>query len=100
MAHELGHYVLHKEKIDQLLSIADCENSETQGMTPQEEAEANNFAAQILMPEDKVREVFAETLANQSNDKEKALEEMYKIFQVSKRPMEIRLSSLGLLSSN
>ena len=33
MAHELGHYMLHKDKIDKFLSISDSKDYEGNGMT-------------------------------------------------------------------
>jgi Zn-dependent peptidase ImmA (M78 family) len=81
-------------------SIADSEDY--QGINASEEREANLFAVEILMPEDKVREIFLETMRNQSDQnpsdqKTLAIEEMAKMFQVSKASMRIRLQSLGLI---
>jgi len=96
MAHELGHYMLHKDKIDRLGSIADSEDYE--GMDADEEKEANFFAAETLMPEDKVREIFSETMRNQRDNETLAIEEMAKMFQVSRASMNIRLQLLGLIN--
>lgn len=98
MAHEFAHYILHRDKIDSLGKISDSEDYLADGMSEEEEAEANAYAAEILMPEDKVREVFAETMKNQDNDAKKTIEEMAKMFQVSPRAMRLRLYLLDLIN--
>ena len=95
MAHELGHFVLHKDKIDRCGSISDSE--EYDGITKEEETEANAFAAETLMPEDKVREIFAETMRNKNQDESKTVEEMSRMFQVSGKAMQLRLYLLELI---
>ena len=101
MAHELGHFMLHREKIDKAGIISDSENfsviSENQ-ITQEEEKEASAYAAEILMPEDKVKEIFAETMQNQNNDLDKVVEEMSKMFQVSVKAMKLRLYLLDLIN--
>lgn len=52
-AHELGHAVLHKEKMGRF--IADATISEADDATTEMEREANRFAAELLMPEEVVR---------------------------------------------
>lgn len=99
MAHEFGHYILHKDKIDRLGRISDSEDYRTDGMTAEEEREANAYAAEILMPEDKVREIFLETLRNQSGNEPEAIKEMAKMFQVSKASMGLRLYLLDLITN-
>ncbi len=99
MAHELGHFVLHKNKLDSLRSIFDSNQYQADGITEEEETEANDFAAEILMPEDKVREIFAETMRSQNNNEDRTIEEMSKIFQVSKMAIKLRLYLLDLIKN-
>jgi Zn-dependent peptidase ImmA (M78 family) len=99
MAHELGHFILHKNKLDKLRIISDSDRYQAEGITSEEEAEANEFAANILMPEDKIREIFAETMANQQKDESKTVEEMSKMFQVSPKAMKLRLYLLDLIEN-
>jgi len=103
MAHELAHFVLHKDSIDRLGSISDSTQYQSEGITEEQEREANAYAAEILMPEDKVREIFDETYRNQNgkeqNTKEQnTIEEMSKMFQVSPRAMRLRLYLLDLIN--
>lgn len=54
-AHEIGHYVNRKRNNDQTYDFIDLRDSmSSKGQDP-EEIYANQFAAQLLMPEDKVR---------------------------------------------
>ncbi|MNH33579.1 hypothetical protein D3C72_2040330 [compost metagenome] len=101
MAHELGHYYLHRDKLTDepgsgfidfksLESVSAFLRPDT---TPEEEElavqekEANTFAAEILMPEDKVREFYA--LNGDVKDTADA-------FKVSTVAMAVRLEKLGL----
>ena len=83
LAHEIGHLVLHKHADSFRIDLqdyskeADPENQET---------EANYFAGVLLMPKDKL------LLAIRNS---KNLEEVAKIFEVSKPAVESRLKWLG-----
>ena len=89
-AHELGHYFLHKDKIKQQKIVTDSDiiwYRTDRGLPKDEETEANYFAAALLMPEDKVKEVWEEV-----NDVKICAE----IFNVSLAAMGIRLDYLKL----
>jgi len=102
-AHELGHYFLHKQwLVDNsqtgLVDYANVLDSEGMLLRPdamptdedsiQKEQEANNFAAVLLMPEDKLRQFW-----NLTHNVNKCAE----AFQVSVVAMAIRLEKLGLV---
>lgn len=97
MAHELGHYFLHKDVIKSEEALIDKDQSLDHtgnvlfrldySATTKIEREANNFAAALIMPEKLVREVWKST-----ND----VDECTKIFQVSLSAMSIRLEQLNL----
>ncbi|MCG8529852.1 MAG: ImmA/IrrE family metallo-endopeptidase [Desulfovibrionales bacterium] len=82
IAHELGHHVLHNGERDRELP---CDF--TMGGS-QEEREANQFAAELLMPEDAVN-----VLVRIKNVV--AVPELAKIFGVSYSAMRWRLHNLG-----
>jgi len=97
IAHELGHFMLHADLIGEGVDDNKAYRSGPDGrfynqaIGDREEAEANRFAARILIPKPKVMEVAAintdvATLAKQ--------------FQVSPAAMEIRLKSLGFQTEN
>ncbi len=102
LAHEFGHYFIHGDWLrkNPIQGVIDySEFLEGQGMllrpdTPQEttvdlqkEREANNFAAELIMPEDRVRDFWEVT-----HDIAKCAE----AFQVSVVAMAIRLERLHL----
>lgn len=80
IAHELGHWVLHRNLIGE--------------HTPQMEREADKFATYLLMPENFVRAEFAKLPVWLSA--EMKLDSMAKKFCVSKKAMKIRLSQREL----
>lgn len=98
IAHELGHYFLHKELIKEAEVVVDKESSlDSVGaimfridapVSDEMERAANHFAASLIMPERLVRKAWDAT-----NDPE----ECAKIFGVSLTAMTIRLSRLGLI---
>jgi Zn-dependent peptidase ImmA (M78 family) len=100
IAHELGHYHLHEELsvfVDRRVRFRDSNSS--QG-TIKEEVEANNFAAELLMPE---ALVLQETVRLRGRrfplSDEDLIEELAKVFQVSRQAMEVRLANLGELGT-
>ena len=94
IAHELGHHFLHLMKdgefVDGESNLFRQPKGDPTNWTPDQSAEyqANMFAAALLMPEDAVRETWAEN---------GSLEEMARQFNVSEQAMGIRLDQLGLL---
>ena len=94
-AHELGHYLLHRDlmgdgqrmhrHVDKLYGGAN--QSSDHIFKPSHEVDANRIAAQIVMPKKLVEAKFAET---------KEAGALAKQFGVSRAAMEIRLKTLGL----
>lgn len=87
IAHELGHFVKHREDV---ISKGFADRKKTK-YTPQEnkkEREANNFAANLLMPEDKFTEVFEKTNGN--------ILILQNTFRVSKEAAHYRAINLSL----
>jgi Zn-dependent peptidase ImmA (M78 family) len=100
IAHELGHLMLHAyttTHADRVFRFRDAQSS--QGVAT-EEIEANQFAAELLMPRHLLLERLQreDTLefAPQDDDKhfEQLLAELANEFEVSKQAMAIRLSAL------
>lgn len=84
MAHELGHYILHKGKNVDILDTTFFRNNKTDSI----EFMANEFAAKLLMPEDKVRDFV-------DNKGIKNIGELAEKFGVSASAMKFRIISLG-----
>lgn len=106
LAHEFGHYMLHRQWLDEhkndgFVDFAEYLDGGSSRLfrhdipvlTDEEaiirEREANNFAAEILMPEGRVLELWDIT-----PDIERAAE----IFRVSKIAMATRLERMGLIA--
>lgn len=97
-AHELGHYILHKERndifIDKKFKVLFRDERATTGEYKIEQ-EANAFAAALLMPELQVKEKI-KTLNFDLGD-ESCLIELARIFNVSVQAMTFRIINLRLL---
>lgn len=90
LAHELGHYMLHRHLIGDGLDDDRAYRSTEAGkyhnthIGPREETEANRFAASLLMPRDLIK--------RHRDDLHDDTEKMADLFQVSRQSMSIRLS--------
>ena len=103
LAHEIGHYFLHKDSLKSKGTVTDADsifnggilfredNSLDGGLNTQQEAEANAFAASLLMPGYRVIESF---------EKIRDVQECAKLFKVSLIAMSVRLEKLNLVESN
>ena len=94
IAHELGHYVLHKDKkpifLDKLFRL----NYASQEQNQELEMEANAFAASILMPEALMRKEVKNIDFDFAN--EEATKYLARVFDVSSMAMYYRLKNLDL----
>ncbi len=97
IAHELGHFMLHTSRdlfVDKDYIVHFRDETSSTGVDPIE-VEANQFAAEVIMPADKVRELF--NARRFDIDDEAALRRLAAKFTVSPTAMAVRLSSLGLV---
>jgi hypothetical protein len=83
LAHELGHYFLHRDKGD----FQDALLFRQQGQFNADEVDANNFAAGLLMNEETVRSLRASGAS---------VPELASAFRVSQDAIKYRLKGLGL----
>jgi Zn-dependent peptidase ImmA (M78 family) len=93
IAHELGHYVLHEGKelfVDRDFSVMYRINNEN--INSEEEIEANEYAACILMPEELVLAELKNIHFDYTDDG--AIKELAKKFDVSSVAMSVRISNL------
>lgn len=84
IAHECAHYILHRSKIGDGLSDDAMYRSEK--MNSKEEFEANNLAADLLMPRSLVAKFMRQGLSNPSDLAER--------FRVSQPAMRVRMRYL------
>lgn len=100
IAHELGHYFLHRDQIQKNKIMVDSDDVVSEesmlyrldnAPSTQIEVEANRFAASLLMPEKLVKKAW-ELMQN--------VQECADLFQVSISAMSIRLENLKLINSD
>lgn len=90
LAHELGHHVLNHVN-PQNPCFRDDSNTFRSNSPVWQEREANNFAAQLLMPLDAIKTMlFVKGISN--------IKQLAEIFQVSEAAMYYRLKNLGYLT--
>lgn len=98
IAHELAHLLLHRDEnfhVDEKSPIG-FRNEESSLATNANEIEANQFAAELLMPV-KLLEKEIENLPK-NIDAERAVLELADRFQVSEQAMTLRLTRLDVLA--
>lgn len=101
IAHELGHWRLHKGKpliVDQSVMINKRDDVSSQA-TSVEEIEANHFAAELLMPKQFVRDAIKRHMRTGIGSRDELVTALAKDFDVSTDAMGYRLINLGVLSS-
>ena len=93
-AHELGHYILHRDllmsgegHLDRLFENGGNSNPFAP-LSDKHEVQANQFAADLLMPESTLRLLY-------EPDRDNVID-LAKLCEVSYKAMEIRLRSLGI----
>lgn len=96
IAHEIGHLEMHKGTpifIDRFVRV-----NWRNGTSNQQEAEANSFAAELLMPRKLVEREVVRTLAKRPSVSPRDLAAtLAKSFDVSLEAMQYRLANLGVL---
>ena len=99
IAHELGHLVLHTENdlhVDEHFAIAFRDEVSSKAVDPRE-IEANQFAAELLMPESMLRRDL-ENVGVEGRLDEVDIEQLARRYRVSIQAITIRLSRLGVLA--
>jgi Zn-dependent peptidase ImmA (M78 family) len=99
IAHELGHYVLHKDQGSMFMDkVLFRKNSEEYSVRDGKlEKEANYFAANILMPENIVKDYIEKNDIDFYEDLD--IQKMAKAFGVSSSAMTYRLINLGVIAT-
>jgi Zn-dependent peptidase ImmA (M78 family) len=98
LAHELGHLLLHKDEalhVDENSPIG-FRNPRSSQAVDSDEIEANQFAAELLMPAALLTAEIAKI--STKTGIEDAVAKLAEVFAVSEQAMTFRLSGLGLLS--
>jgi Zn-dependent peptidase ImmA (M78 family) len=101
IAHELGHWLLHDGKpliVDQSVMINKRDDVSSQA-TDWQEIQANQFAAELLMPFKFVTDELRQQMSSDIGSREELITTLARIFSVSNDAMGWRLINLGVLSS-
>jgi Zn-dependent peptidase ImmA (M78 family) len=101
IAHELGHWVLHKGKpliVDQSVMVNKRDDVSSQA-TNQEEIEANQFAAALLMPKSMILPAVETQMSGGMASRDELISSMSRQFDVSADAMGWRLINMGILST-
>jgi Zn-dependent peptidase ImmA (M78 family) len=98
IAHEIGHLLLHKDEhlhVDEKSPIG-LRNDRSSLAIDEREIEANQFAAELLMPV----ELLEKDLGRLPDDieTEEAVTRLARLYQVSEQAMTVRLTALKVLS--
>jgi Zn-dependent peptidase ImmA (M78 family) len=96
IAHELGHFILHKEKdlfVDKEFKVM-FRGAINNNQNYKEEMEANEFAANLLMPEKLLKEEVMKMDLDFTD--EAAIKHLAKKFDVSTTAMSFRIANLQL----
>lgn len=101
IAHELGHLLLHEGRriiIDRSLKL-NLRDSRSALATSRQEIAANAFAAELLMPEEIIREEVSQAVERRPGISDTyVVQELARRFDVSEQAMTYRLVNLGVLS--
>lgn len=91
IAHELAHYLLHRDVIDSSPEGIKDNVLYRSGAPERLEYEANRLAADLVMPMDSIEQRLTESFGGRVTDA--TIESLAAMFGVSKAAMEIRLST-------
>ncbi len=91
IAHELAHYLLHRDVIDSSPEGIKDNVLYRSGAPERLECEANRLAADLVMPMDSIEQRLTESFGGRVTDA--TIESLAAMFGVSKAAMEIRLST-------
>jgi Zn-dependent peptidase ImmA (M78 family) len=98
IAHELAHLQLHEGELYVDEGRINLRDEDSSLAIKPEEIEANAFAAELLMPEDFICNQFSTFVKRHRDSPEDLIVRLAKMFDVSSKAMEYRLSNLGLLT--
>jgi Zn-dependent peptidase ImmA (M78 family) len=100
IGHELGHLALHHghDLILERLVRLNFRDATSSTASDQEEIEANQFAAELLMPRELLQHSLTILLQGKPLSDLDVVRRLAKRFEVSQSAMEYRLTSLGMLT--
>jgi Zn-dependent peptidase ImmA (M78 family) len=100
IAHELGHYVLHKGRtliLDRHVRV-NFRDAMSSTASDEEEMQANAFAAALLMPQVSLRSRLDRLTQGKRRGDGEIVDRLASEYRVSRAAMEFRLINLGILT--
>jgi len=103
IAHELGHFFLHTgdlfvDRVARVNATTHFRNERSSLAVDKKEIQANNFAANLLMPKQFIYDDLTKILDRDKNiSTDNLIEELSALFEVSSTAMGYRLENLGIL---
>lgn len=100
IAHELGHLQLHRQQeliLERHVQV-NFRDATSSTASNQEEIDANQFAAELLMPRELLERNLATLLSGRPLSDRDLVQRLASRFEVSHQAMEYRLASLGMLT--
>nr|VFK22055.1 MAG: Zn-dependent peptidase ImmA, M78 family [Candidatus Kentron sp. MB]VFK27657.1 MAG: Zn-dependent peptidase ImmA, M78 family [Candidatus Kentron sp. MB]VFK74379.1 MAG: Zn-dependent peptidase ImmA, M78 family [Candidatus Kentron sp. MB] len=97
IAHELGHYFLHSFKSKMTFKDSLRNMSRKESYWDKQEREANNFAAELLMPTEPIFSECRKLIAGDDIPVDVFIQKIGDTFEVSNKAMEYRLLNLKIL---
>lgn len=94
IAHEIGHFVLHRDKFSKENSL--YFHNESNPYTRRVEIQANKFAAALLMPRELVIKKWNQELRKEKSPND-IKSKMAQFFRTSRETTQFRLQNLGLI---
>jgi Zn-dependent peptidase ImmA (M78 family) len=102
IAHEIGHFLLHKDNLyidhkkSEMMTLM-FRDEVSSGATSLKEIQANQFAAELLMPSDEIRSAIKNANFSGSDDEDilSLIKELAKRYQVSTTAMAIKIGKLS-----
>lgn len=95
IAHEIGHFILHRNEqmhIDQDFEFAAFRDSSSSKATSLKEIQANQFAAELLMPSDEVQEIIKSNFPQKKITE--IIDEISNTYNVSALAATIKISTM------
>jgi Zn-dependent peptidase ImmA (M78 family) len=102
IAHEIGHFVLHKINNDMFIDKKEFKlfrNEQSSTGEHRMEQEANAFAAALLMPKELLITEIKKFKIDLSDDEDDSIRNLAKKFEVSATAMTYRIDNLNLFTS-
>lgn len=99
IAHELGHYILHTQDflhVDESITVQSIHfrDNESSKATRVKEIEANQFAAELLMPSEEIKKEVIKEMIDNDKSLDDVVIQLANQYEVSRTAMTIKIGSL------